>query len=151
MAYGIKYSDYAASAKPTTPGADNPPEPAPSTEYKIRYSDYPGTDTGPPDPARWVGPPGPPGPPGPAGPPGSSTYVLPVATPTTLGGVKPDGSSILVTADGLISSTGGGGGGLSDAPVDGHAYGRQSAAWNRVIAATNDVVDGGNFITRDGF
>jgi hypothetical protein len=38
--------------------------------YKLRYSDYPGTDTGPPDPERWVGPPGPPGPSGPAGPPG---------------------------------------------------------------------------------
>jgi hypothetical protein len=75
-------------------------------------------------------------------------YMLPVATPTTLGGVKPDGTSILVTADGLISSTGGGGGGgggLSEAPVDGHAYGRQSAAWKQVIAATNDIVDGGNF------
>jgi hypothetical protein len=30
--------------------------------YKLHYSDYPGTDTGPPDPDRWVGPPGPPGP-----------------------------------------------------------------------------------------
>lgn len=48
--------------------------------YKLRYSDYPGTDTGPPDPERWIGPPGPPGPPGedgengatgPMGPPGS--------------------------------------------------------------------------------
>jgi hypothetical protein len=29
--------------------------------YKLRYSDYPGTDTGPPDPERWVGPPGQPG------------------------------------------------------------------------------------------
>ena len=36
--------------------------------YKLRYSDYPGTDTGPPDPERWVGPPGPAGPTGPAGP-----------------------------------------------------------------------------------
>jgi len=38
--------------------------------YKIHYSDYPGTDTGPPDPDRWVGPPGPPGPTGPQGPQG---------------------------------------------------------------------------------
>jgi hypothetical protein len=38
--------------------------------YKIHYSDYPGTDTGPPDPERWVGPPGPTGPQGPQGVPG---------------------------------------------------------------------------------
>jgi len=55
--------------------------------YKISYSDYPGTDTGPPDPERWVGPPGPqgnPGPPGedgedgvagPTGPPGTTTFA----------------------------------------------------------------------------
>jgi hypothetical protein len=51
-----------------------------STYYKLRYSDYPGTDTGPPDPVRWIGPPGPPGQDGqdgekgdtgPIGPPGS--------------------------------------------------------------------------------
>lgn len=35
--------------------------------YRLHYSDYPGTALGPPDPARWIGPPGPPGP---AGPPG---------------------------------------------------------------------------------
>lgn len=33
----------------------------------------------------------------------------------------------------------------NDAPADGRAYGRQSAAWAQVIAATGDVVDGGNF------
>jgi hypothetical protein len=38
--------------------------------YKLHYSDYPGTDTGPPDPDRWIGPPGPPGPTGPQGPQG---------------------------------------------------------------------------------
>jgi len=38
--------------------------------YKIAYSDYPGTDTGPPDPERWVGPQGPMGPTGPQGPVG---------------------------------------------------------------------------------
>jgi hypothetical protein len=74
-----------------------------------------------------------------------------VGTPLTLGGVKPDGTSILVTSDGVISSMGGSGGGLPEAPVDGFAYGRRLASWNRVLAATNDIVDGGNFITRDGF
>jgi hypothetical protein len=38
--------------------------------YNLQYSDYSTTAEGPPDPARWVGPPGPPGPPGPVGPPG---------------------------------------------------------------------------------
>ena len=38
--------------------------------YKLQYSDYPGAAAGPPDPARWVGPPGPIGPPGPQGPQG---------------------------------------------------------------------------------
>ena len=33
----------------------------------------------------------------------------------------------------------------SDAPNDGRAYGRKSAAWAMVIAASDDVVDGGNF------
>ena len=43
--------------------------------YKIHYSDYPGTDTGPPDPERWVGrtgPPGQDGEPGEMGPRGPS-------------------------------------------------------------------------------
>ena len=46
-----------------------------------------------------------------------------------------------------IGGTGGGGGGagFAEAPLDGRTYGRQSAAWNQVIAATNDTVDGGNF------
>ena len=46
-----------------------------------------------------------------------------------------------------IGSTGGGGGGagFAEAPIDGRTYGRQSAAWNQVIASNNDTVDGGNF------
>ena len=35
-------------------------------------------------------------------------YTLPAATTTTLGGVKPDGSTITVTGDGTISAVGGG-------------------------------------------
>ncbi len=34
---------------------------------------------------------------------GGSTYVLPPATATTLGGIKPDGSSLSVAADGTLS------------------------------------------------
>ena len=37
-------------------------------------------------------------------------YVLPVATTTTIGGVKPDNTTIVVAADGTISSLGGSGG-----------------------------------------
>jgi hypothetical protein len=40
---------------------------------------------------------------------GGSDYVLPVATPYSLGGVRPDGSTITITPEGIISSTGGGG------------------------------------------
>ena len=38
--------------------------------YRLSYSDYSTTDTGPPDPERWEGPPGPPGPTGATGPQG---------------------------------------------------------------------------------
>jgi hypothetical protein len=41
---------------------------------------------------------------------GSSTYALPTASTTTLGGVKVDGTSITING-GVISSSGGGGGG----------------------------------------
>ena len=37
----------------------------------------------------------------------SDTYTLPVATTSTLGGVKIDGTSITINNDGVISSTGG--------------------------------------------
>jgi hypothetical protein len=56
--------------------------------YHIRFSDYPGTDTGPPDPERWIGPPGPPGPMGPPGDPGMGgtlTGPLILTTNTRIG------------------------------------------------------------------
>lgn len=53
-AYGLKSADTGTSDE----------------QYRLRYSDYPGTATGPPDPERWIGPPGPMGPVGPAGVPG---------------------------------------------------------------------------------
>ena len=40
--------------------------------YRISYSDYPGTDTGPPDPERWIGPAGPAGPKGEKGDTGAT-------------------------------------------------------------------------------
>ena len=61
--------------------------------YKISYSDYPGTDTGPPDPERWVGPMGPPGSTGPqgsTGPPGPASTVP--GPPGSPGPIGPPGS-----------------------------------------------------------
>ena len=39
---------------------------------------------------------------------GANDYVLPVATTATLGGVKPDGTTVTVDVDGMIHSAGGG-------------------------------------------
>lgn len=36
-------------------------------------------------------------------------------------------------------------GGIAEAPIDGGTYGRSMAAWNQVIAASDDTIDGGNF------
>jgi len=43
-----------------------------------------------------------------------------------------------------------GGGGIPEAPVDTLAYGRKDASWIRVLMASGDVVDGGNFVTSEG-
>ena len=42
-----------------------------------------------------------------------NAYELPAATSSTLGGVKPDGTTVTVDSDGTIHSTGGGGGGYT--------------------------------------
>lgn len=52
----------------------------------------------------YTGSAGPIGPSGPAGSGGGGTYTLPVATTTILGGVKVDGTSIAVSAGGVISA-----------------------------------------------
>lgn len=71
MAHKLNYSGYSTAADPV----------APDDQYRLAYSDYSTTTTGPPDPERWIGPPGPPGAAGPpgadgapgaAGPPGAS-------------------------------------------------------------------------------
>ena len=43
----------------------------------------------------------------------TGSYVLPVASTTALGGVKIDGTSITIDANGVISSSGGGSGGTA--------------------------------------
>ena len=74
--------------------------------YNLQYSDYP-TTQGPPDPARWVGPPGPPGPQGPTGPTGPQGPAFPEApadgTIYGRGGATPDWSGVLPLAGGTVS------------------------------------------------
>jgi hypothetical protein len=50
---------------------------------------------------------------------GSGSYTLPIASPSVLGGVKVDGTTITIAADGTITSTasGGGGGGSASGVV----------------------------------
>ena len=49
------------------------------------------------------------------------------------------------TTAGQIKANAVGGGGISEAPSDSKSYGRMNTAWTRVLAITNDIVDGGNF------
>lgn len=67
----------------------------------------------------------------------ANAYVLPTATETLLGGVKIDGSTIIITG-GVISATGGGSG-IGEAPDDGNGYSRRSLAWSRITHA--DITD----------
>jgi hypothetical protein len=73
----------------------------------------------------------------------SEVLVLPIATTTILGAIKPDGVSVSVTPTGVLSMNPAIQ--IPDAPIDVHTYGRKDAAWHQVIAASGDVVDGGNF------
>ncbi len=78
--------------------------------YRISYSDYSTTTTGPPDPARWQGPPGPPGPPGatgPQGPTGEGSAVPGPAGPTgATGPVGPVGPTGPTGPTGATGGTG---------------------------------------------
>lgn len=65
-------------------------------------------------------------------------YVLPIASTTTLGGVIADGVSILVDANGVISSVGGGGG-----MGDGYS---QAEADAKFVDASGDNIDGDLYI-----
>lgn len=49
---------------------------------------------------------------------GANNYSLPIATTSVLGGVKPDGSTITVDGNGVISSSGGGGYAAIEVTVD---------------------------------
>jgi hypothetical protein len=58
-------------------------------------------------------------------------------------------SPLYMDTDGFLTSTGGGAAGVPEAPTDGLMYGRQSVSgtpsWQRALAITNDILDGGNF------
>jgi len=43
------------------------------------------------------------------------------------------------------ASSGGGGGGVPEAPSDNVTYGRRNAVWNPALALSGDILDGGNF------
>jgi Gp45 protein len=51
---------------------------------------------------------------------------------------------LFLDVDGVLTSTGGGTGGVPEAPNDGFAYGRKSLNWVNVIAI-GDAIDGGTF------
>ncbi len=75
-------------------------------------------------------------------------YTLPVASTDTLGGVKVDGETITI-ADGVISSTGGGGSSYNDTFVYNNS---SNASAEKVITITNDfkIGDKNNFIHSPG-
>jgi len=55
-------------------------------------------------------------------------------------------TTLTITPTGQLSVVGSGGAsGVPEAPNDGLMYGRQSLNWNRSLAITGDILDGGNF------
>ena len=76
-----------------------------------------------------------------------ASYTLPVASTTVLGGVKVDGTTVLIS-DGVISSTGGSGGGVTDHGLltglsdDDHSQHRNTAHLKDTAALMFPVVTG---------
>lgn len=70
---------------------------------------------------------------------GSGSYELPIATTEILGGVIPDGTSITVDENGVISAVGGSGGGLE---LIGEYYIPSSTAGPTTIISTADYKEG---------
>lgn len=73
------------------------------------------------------------------------TY-LPKATTTSLGMVKPDGTTITITEDGVITAVGGGGGSLPDNVItsDNISQNEYIQQLEQRIAALEALIDGGN-------
>ena len=68
----------------------------------------------------------------------SQSYTLPVATTSTLGGVKPDGTSITITDDGVISSTGSTPSNMVTTDTEQTISGSKTFASDVVISSTNN-------------
>ena len=112
-----------------------------------------GGEQGPPGPAGPTGPQGPQGPPGAAstvpGPTGATGPTGPTGAASTVPGpTGPQGPIGLTGAQGVPGATGATGpqgppgSGLADAPSDGTAYGRLSAAWIHVLPLTGGTLSG---------
>jgi hypothetical protein len=140
------------------------------SNWQINVAGEPGIDgepgsAGPPGPAGGpVGPPGPPGTPGSVwrngtGAPANSLgidgdYYLDDTTDNVwLRSAPTHTYSVVANIHGSTGPAGPAGpqgnpgppGGIGEAPADSLAYGRLNAAWQRVLAISNDVLDGGNF------
>ena len=73
----------------------------------------------------------------------AAAYTLPEATTTTLGGVKPDGTTITVDSDGTIHSAGGGtGGGHTIVNTDGTAVAQEDKLQFKGLSVTDDSTNG---------
>lgn len=125
--------------------------------YNLHYSDYATQTSGPPDPARWVGPqgePGPPGPPGPVGPtggvpeaPGDGTVYGRGNSPQVWTGVLPlTGGTVTGRISGRPDQSLGTGGSFQGYSVFSSAISgvRTGGDWQLSgIATTADTVDAG--------
>jgi hypothetical protein len=108
------------------------PTPVEHSDDGLDFDGYIKPPEVPPDPIGddWRGPAGPPGP----------SYTLPTASTTILGGVKVDGSTIII-ASGVISSSATGG--VPEAPSNGNLYGRLNAGWSVVPAVPSSLPPSG--------
>lgn len=66
---------------------------------------------------------------------GGGSYTLPVASASTLGGIKV-GENLTITEDGILSATGGEVG-IPEAPIDDILYGRKNGTWDKIPDSIN--------------
>ena len=82
----------------------------------------------------------------PSGPMAQPPYVdLPVAWDASGTNAIGNRQEVIVSLGTDTPISGGGGGGIPDAPTDSTTYGRYNATWNRALAYSNDTLDGGDF------
>lgn len=73
---------------------------------------------------------------------GGSSYVLPVASGVTLGGVKVDGSTITINSNGVISAVGGGSGGVTLSDVGNYLTANGYATQTYVQGQVGNLING---------